>query len=119
VAAVPPYETVVTKEFSGLLRERIAIERPVNLRNAMGLQQAGWEPVCRALASVTLDQVGAEAEGQALSAMPRYKVLIRWREGIAIDQRVQWRGRTLAIRHLLDDPRRRDRILLRCEEVRA
>ncbi|MEO6433414.1 MAG: head-tail adaptor protein [Sphingomicrobium sp.] len=106
-------------EFSGLLRERIVIERPVSLRNAMGLQQPGWEPVCRCLASVTLDSVGAEAEGQSLSAMARFKVLIRWREGIALDQRIQWQGRTLMVRQLRDDPRRRDRILMRCEEVRA
>lgn len=109
----------MSREFTGLLRERVAIERPVSLRNAMGLQQPGWEQVCRCLASVVLDSIGAEAEGQSLSAMPRYKVTIRWREGIALDQRVQWRGRTLAVRQLLDDPRRRDRIVMRCEEVRA
>lgn len=106
-------------EFTGLLRERIVVERPVSLRNAMGLQQPGWEQVCRCLASVVLDSIGSEAEGQALSAMPRYKVTIRWREGIALDQRVLWRGRMLAVRQLLDDPRRRDRIILRCEELRA
>lgn len=109
----------MSREFSGLLRERIVIERPVSLRNAMGLQQPGWEPVCRCLASVTLDSVAAEAEGQALSALPRYRVLIRWREGIALDQRIQWRGRFLVVRQLRDDPRRRDRILMRCEEVRS
>ena len=109
----------MTAEFTGLLRERVTIERPVSLRNPMGLQQPGWEKVCRCLASVVLDSVGSEAEGQALSAMPKYKVTIRWREGIAIDQRVQWRGRALAVRQVLDDPRRRDRILLRCEELRS
>lgn len=109
----------MTKEFTGLLRERIAIERPISLRNAMGLQQPGWEPVCRCLASVVLDSVGAEAEGQALSALPRYTLAIRWREGIALDQRIHWRGKTLVIRQLRDDPRRRDRIILRCEEIRT
>lgn len=109
----------MTSEFSGLLRERIAIERPVSLRNEMGLQQPGWEKVCRCLASVTLDSLGAESEGQSLAALPRYKVLIRWREGVALDQRVLWRDRVLIVRQLRDDPRRRDRILMRCEEVRA
>jgi SPP1 family predicted phage head-tail adaptor len=106
-------------EFAGSLRERIAIEQPVSVRNAMGLQQPGWEQVCRCLASVALDSVGAEAEAQALSAMPRFKVTIRWREGIALGQRVAWSGRTLMVRQLLDDPRSRDRIMMRCEEVRA
>jgi SPP1 family predicted phage head-tail adaptor len=106
-------------EFAGTLRERIVIEQPVSVRNAMGLQEPGWEQVCRCLASVVLDSVGAEAEAQALSAMPRFKVTIRWREGVALDQRVTWSGRTLMVRQLLDDPRNRDRIVMRCEEVRA
>ena len=106
-------------EFAGTLRERILIERPISVRNAMGLQEPGWEAVCRCLASVVLESVGAESEGQALSAMPRFRVTTRWREGIAIDQRVSWNGRKLMVRQLLDDPRAKDRIAMRCEEVRG
>jgi head-tail adaptor len=106
-------------EFTGTLRERIVIERPISVRNAMGLQEPGWEVVCRCLASVALESIGAEAEGQALSAMPRFRVTMRHREGVAIDQRVSWNGRKLMVRQLLDDPRTKDRIAMRCEEVRA
>jgi head-tail adaptor len=106
-------------EFAGTLRERILIEQPISLRNAMGLQEPGWEEVCRCLASVVLETVGAESEGQALSAMPKYRVTIRQRDGIALDQRVTWDGRTMMIRQLLDDPRAKDRIAMRCEEVRG
>jgi head-tail adaptor len=106
-------------EFAGTLRERIVIEQPISVRNEMGLQEPGWQEVCRCLASVTLDSVGQESEGQALSAMPRFRVAIRWREGIALDQRVSWNGRKLMVRQLLDDPRAKDRISMRCEEVRA
>lgn len=106
-------------EFAGTLRERILIERPISVRNAMGLQEPGWEQVCRCLAAVTLETIGAESEGQALSAMPKYRVTIRKRDGIALDQRVTWNGRGLMVRQLLDDPRARDRIVMRCEEVRA
>lgn len=106
-------------EFAGTLRERIAIEQPISLRNAMGLQEPGWEEVCRCLASVALESVGAESEGQALSAMPKYRVTIRKRDGIAIDQRIIWNGRTMMVRQLLDDPRAKDRIVMRCEEVRT
>lgn len=106
-------------EFAGALRERIIIERPISTRNAMGLQEPGWEEVCRCLASVALDSVGAESEAQALSAMPRYRVTIRRRDGIALDQRLRWDGRSLAVRQLLDDPRMKERIVLRCEETRS
>ena len=106
-------------EFAGTLRERVLIERPISSRNAMGLQEPGWEKVCSCLASVTLESVGAESEAQALSAMPRFRVTIRQREGIAIDQRITWGGRKLMVRQLLDDPRAKNRIAMRCEEVRA
>lgn len=106
-------------EFAGTLRERVLIERPISTRNAMGLQEPGWEQVCRCLASVALEGVGPESEAQALSAMPKYRVTIRRRDGISLDQRISWGGRVLMVRQLLDDPRQKDRIVMRCEEVRA
>lgn len=106
-------------EFAGTLRERVIIEQPVAVRNAMGLQEPGWEQVCRCFADVALDSVGPESEAQALSSMPRYRITIRRRDGIALDQRIRWSGRILMIRQLLDDPRARDRIAMRCEEVRG
>lgn len=105
-------------EFAGTLNERIAIERLAGARTPMGVRQSEWEQVCRCLASIVPEGAGAESEGQALSAMPKYRVTIRWREGVAIDQRVAWRGRLLMVRQMLDDPRARDRIVMRCEEVR-
>jgi head-tail adaptor len=55
----------------------------------------------------------------AFSAMPKLRVTIRRRPGIAIDQRIRWQTRTLMIRQLLDDPRYADRLTLRCEEART
>lgn len=106
-------------EFAGTLRERVAIDRPVAVRNAMGLQEPGWEPVCRCLASVTLESVGPESEAQALSAMPRYRVTIRKRDGIALDHRISWNARKLMVRQLIEDPGAKDRLTMRCEEVRG
>lgn len=106
-------------EFAGTLRERVIIERPVSLRNAMGLQEPGWEQVCSCLAAIALESVGAESQAQALSAMPRYQIMIRRRDGIMIDQRVRWRARSFFVRQLMDDPRMKDRIVLRCEEIRS
>jgi head-tail adaptor len=118
VAAVPPIEDDVT-EFAGTLRERIIIERPTTLRTPAGLQESGWEQVATCLAAIRLEGVGAEIEGQALSAMPRLRVTIRRRDGIAIDQRIRWGTRTMMVRQLLDDPRYPDRIVMRCEEMRS
>ena len=106
-------------EFAGTLTERITIERPAGARDAMGLPQTGWEPVCSCLAAIIPETPGPEAEAMALSAMPRFRVTIRKRDGIAIDQRIRWKARLLTIRQLLEDPRAKDRITLRCEEVRS
>jgi head-tail adaptor len=105
-------------EFAGTLRERVRIERPVALRTVGGLQEAGWEEVVRCLAEIVPEGVGAEAEAMSLSAMPRYRVTIRVREGISVGQRVSWKGRAMLVRQRIDDPRLPDRIMLRCEEVR-
>ena len=105
-------------EFAGTLKERITIEKPTDIRTASGLQTAGWEPVARCLAAIVAEGAGPEAEAQALSAMPRFRVTIRWREGIAVGQRVTWGERAMLVRQRIDDPMLPDRILLRCEEVR-
>lgn len=109
----------MTAEFAGTLKERILIEKPSSDRTAMGLRTAGWETVARCLAAIEPESVGPEVEAQALSAMPRFRVSIRWREGIAIDQRIQWGKRAFMIRQLIDDPRKKERIVMRCEEVRT
>lgn len=106
-------------EFAGTLRQRIRIQRPVTARTQTGIQESGWEPVASCLAAVELEGVGPQSEAMALSAMPKLRVTIRRREGVAIDQRVRWGARILMIRQLLDDPRYPDRLVLRCEEARA
>jgi len=109
----------MNREFAGSLRERIIIERQVQERTAIGVQAAGWEKVATCVAAVTPEGAGAKSEGQALSAMARFRVTIRTRDGIAIGQRVRWGARLLAVRQRVDDPRLADRILLRCEEIRS
>ena len=73
-------------EFAGTLRERITIERRMTPRTASGLQQDGWETVASCFAAIAPDGVGAQSEGMALSSMPRVRVTIRRRDGIAIDE---------------------------------
>ena len=105
-------------EFAGTLREQIVIEAPSEVRNAMGLLEAGWTAFGSCRAAIALEGAGSESEGMALSAMPRFKVTIRAREDVSIDQRVRWGDRLLMVRQVNDDPRTKQRITLRCEEVR-
>ncbi|MBA3729975.1 MAG: head-tail adaptor protein [Sphingomonas sp.] len=107
------------REFAGLLRERVIIEALTGERNVLGAELPDYRIVARCLAMVAPEGVGAEAEGQALSAMARFRVTVRVREGIAVGQRVRWRERLLIIRQRIDDPALPDRITLRCEEIRS
>ena len=105
-------------EFAGMLKQRIRIERSLDLRDQSGLQQQGWETVATSFAAITADGTGAEEVGQALSSMPRYRVTIRVRDGIAVGQRVLWKERAMLVKQRIDDPMTPDRILLVCEEMR-
>ena len=109
----------MSKEFAGTLRERVIIERPLAMRSPTGLREEGWEQLCRIRAAIEPDGAGPEAEAMSLSAMPRFRVTIRTRDDIAIDQRVRWGPRVLMVRQIAIDPRTRDRMTMRCEEVRA
>ena len=106
-------------EFAGRLRERIVVEALSGARNEFGAILPDYEVVARCLAAVAPEGVGAEAEGQALTAMARFRVTIRVREGISVGQRVRWRERVLMVRQRIDDPALPDRITLRCEETRS
>ena len=106
-------------EFAGTLRERIAIERPLAERTASGLSTGGWEHVASCSAAIRPEGNGPEAEAMSFSAMPRFRVTLRRRRELAVDQRLRWGDRHLMIRQIIDDPRTPDRLELRCEEVRA
>ena len=107
------------QEFAGRLKERVVIEAPVEERTPTGVRVGEWREVARCLAAISARGAGAEAEGMALSAMGRFVATIRWREGVAMGQRLRWRGRLYLIRRLMDDPRLPDRIELEIEEWRA
>lgn len=106
-------------EFAGLLSSRIEVWRRSGERLPTGIASEEWVPVCRCLARVEAEGTGVQTEGMTLSALPRYRVLLRVRDDLAIDQRVHWRGRQLAVRQMVEDPSTPDRMTLRCEEVRA
>ena len=105
-------------EFAGRLRERIVIEAPIEERTPTGLRVGEWRPVARCLAAIRARGAGPEAEGMALAAMGRFVATIRWRDGVAMGQRLRWRGRLYLIKRLTDDPRLPDRIELDIEEWR-
>lgn len=105
-------------EFGGRLSERVQIQRCDQQRDESGLSTGAWSIFAECFASVEAEGFGAESEAMSLSAMPRFRVIIRSRDDVTIDQRIGWRARTMTIRQILTDPRQSDRLTMRCEECR-
>lgn len=105
-------------EFAGTLRERILIECRVAARTPAGLRTEAWEKVASCRAAISPEGWGGQEEGAAMSASSRFRVTLRRRPDLAIDQRIRWGSRRLRVRQIHDDPRLPDRISLRCEEER-
>ena len=105
-------------EFSGTLRERVSIEQRREERDVLAGAKRGYTYTGMAWAAVVPLQPASLTEADALSALPRWEVTIRSREGIGPDTRLVWRGRFLAVRSILADPRDRARMILTCEEMR-
>jgi head-tail adaptor len=105
-------------EFSGALKERVTIERRMGNRDALGgavgayaYDGAGWAAVAPLIPA---DLAAADS----LSALPRWQVTMRKREGIDLRTRLVWRGRFLGVRTIISDPRDPARMVLTCQEAR-
>jgi head-tail adaptor len=108
----------MSAEFAGALRERITIERRYDgrdsragARSRYAFEGAAWAAVSPL---VPADPVVAES----LSALPRWRVTMRKREGIGPWTRIVWRGRFLAVRGVESDPREPAQMVLMTQEIR-
>lgn len=105
-------------EFSGALRERVTIERRLGNRDALGGATGRYAYDGAAWAAVTPLIPADLTVADSLSALPRWQVTIRKREGIDLRTRFVWRGRFLGVRGCITDPRDPARMVLTCEEKR-
>ncbi|HMT43198.1 MAG TPA: head-tail adaptor protein [Chakrabartia sp.] len=108
----------MSAEFAGALRERVTIERRLGDRDAIA--GASGRHVYDGAAWVAVSPLipGADAMGDARSALPRWQITMRKREGIGPWTRLVWRGRFLRVTSVLSDPRDPARMVLTCDEVR-
>lgn len=105
-------------EFAGALRERVTIEQPNPARDALGGRSGGYLYDGAAWAAVAPLLPADLSAADALSALPRWSVTLRKREGITPGTRLVWRGRYLRVRGVVSDPRDAARMVLTCEEAR-
>jgi head-tail adaptor len=105
-------------EFAGALRERISLERRNDERDMLAGARGKWRYDGAAWAAVTPLAPGDAVEAGALSALPRWRVIIRKREGIDPGSRIVWRGRYLSVRSVESDPREPAQMILTTQEQR-
>ena len=105
-------------EFAGALRERIAFERRSDERDLLAGARGKWRYDGAAWAAVTPLGAGDPVEADALSALPRWRVIVRKREGLDPNSRIVWRGRYLRVRSVESDPREPAQMILITQEQR-
>ena len=108
----------MSTEFAGSLRERISIDQPAARRDALGAGQGQWTSDGSTWARISPVAPADMAQGDALTALPRWSVMLRARAGLRPGSRLLWRGRYLAVRAISQDPQSPDRMILMCEEMR-
>jgi len=101
----------------GLLRHRVAVERPVETPDGAGGTTIAWEPVATLWAR--LDPIGASERTVAahLSAVATHKVTFRRRDDVTGGMRILYRDRRFRVLAVFDpDERGRYAIALTEEE---
>ncbi|MFN3620884.1 phage head closure protein [Sphingorhabdus sp.] len=105
-------------EFAGALRERVVIETRMGTRDSRAGAVGSYRYDGQVWAAVSPLMPSDLTRADALSAMPRWRVTIRKREGLGLGTRLTWRGKYLAVRAALSDPQTPAQMQLTCEEVR-
>jgi head-tail adaptor len=105
-------------EFAGTLRERVVLETRLEARDARGGANGRYSYDGEAWAALMPMMPADLTRADALSALPRWQVTMRKREGVGMRTRLTWRGKYLAVRGLVSDPRQPAQMVLTCEEVR-
>ena len=103
---------------AGTLRERATIERRLGNRDALAGATGRYAYDGAAWVAVTPLIPADLTQADSLSALPRWQVTMRKREGIDLRTRLVWRGRFLGVRGIVSDPRDPARMVLTCEEAR-
>jgi head-tail adaptor len=105
-------------EFAGALRERVDIEQRGGNRDTLAGATGFYEYDGCTWASVVPITAAGLVAADSMSAMPRWRVVIRKREGIGPGTRLVWRKKFLAVRGVEIDPRVPAQLVLTCEEIR-
>lgn len=106
------------RELSGLLTERVRIERRREGISALGALRSEWECVAERWAQVSpVSRTALSAvSGDSWLTARRWRVMIRAGVEVSLQLRILWRGRTMRIVGIDQDPAQADRLTILAEE---
>lgn len=105
------------EDYAGSLRERVGVETWVDARDDSGGSVGYWQPQGHFHAAVVPD-AGAgtrTVEAEARRSTRRWRVTMRPAAQIGLTSRLIWDSLVLTVLAVENDPRQRDRVVLRCE----
>lgn len=106
------------REFSGVLRERIVIERQSAERDALGSAEAQFDTVGEFWAAAEALHGGRESEAESRSALPRWRFVLRETRAIKPGDRLLWGERVMTISSVVLEYRLIPKTILLAEETR-
>ena len=106
------------QEFSGILRERISIERQSVGRDALGSAEPQYLTVGVFWAAAEALHGGTTSEAESRSAMPRWRFILRETQVIKPGDRLVWGDRTMTISSVILEHRLAQQTILQAEEKR-
>ena len=106
------------QEFSGILRERIIIERQTGSRDALASADPQHTTIGEYWAAAEALNGGSASEGESRSAMPRWRFILRETRAIKPGDRLLWGDRVMTISSVILEHRLIPKTILQAEEKR-
>lgn len=89
---------------AGVLRERITIERPRDVRSTLGETTLVWEPLAEVWASARAYSGRDVMQAMQVNMVITHKFMIRHRGDVTPECRIRWRDRTFEITYVMERP---------------
>jgi len=104
-------------EFAGRLSERIVWQQSADSPDGGGGVTRQWQDAARLWAMVAPLSVSVRTADFGRDQVERFRVVLRYRDGIACGDRLLWRGTVLSIDTIHDPDGRRDRLEAMCTKA--
>jgi SPP1 family predicted phage head-tail adaptor len=105
----------------GRLKHKIKLLRKVEELDSLGRQKRdpdNWQVVANPWAEVRELSVVEAEKAKQMKAAATVAIAIRYREGVSENMRVQFRGRTMEIRSVVDGESSQRELVLLCGEIK-